>query len=150
MIDPRRFLPLLAGVGLFVAVHQVLDAVPLLAQADLATPTGRVRLVTILWSRSAVLLVADIFLIAAAIGLGHRWFQAGLSRIHLAGGVLLLLAVPILLVSAGGMVSSVGGAGIGMFRVTMARALFGLGVTGCGALVGWRALSGGTGRAVGG
>ena len=107
-----------------------------------ARPTGRVRLVTIFWSRSAVLLVADSFLIIAAVGLGHRWFQAGLSRIHLAGGVLLLLAVPILLVSAGGMAGGISGAGIGIFRVTMARALLGLSVTGCGALIGWRALSG--------
>ena len=140
-MESRRFFPLLALAGLFVMVHQVLDMAHLISGVDFATPSGRVRLVTLVWSRCDVLALADILLIAAVVGWrNYRWTVA-LTWIHLAVGVLLLLAVPILVVSAGGMANTIGGEGMGMFRVTIARALFGLSLAGIGALVGWRALS---------
>lgn len=141
MIEPRKLLPVLGGAGLLIAFQQSLDILTAAAGVDLATPLGRVRLVTLLWSRNAPILLADAFLISAAIGLGHARSLALLAKVHLASGVLLLLAIPFLLRSAGGMASTLGGSSVGVFRVTVARALLGLALLGCGALVGWRALS---------
>lgn len=142
MIEPRRFLPLLAGTGALIILHQTFELFSALAGVDPATPSGRVRLLTMLWFRSSPFALADIFLIAAAIGLQRSRALTSLARIHLAVGALCLVAVPVLLVSAGQVAPPVGGGGMGMFRVATARALIGLTLAGGTAILAARALRG--------
>ena len=67
MSQRRPFLLILAAAGLLLLVQQLADLAPILSEADLTTPSGRVRLATILAGRSSPFLLADVFLVWAVL-----------------------------------------------------------------------------------
>ena len=140
MIEPRRFLPLLAATAALILLHQVLDVATLLPGSDLATPAGRVRQLLALSARSPGLLVADLLLIWAAIGWGAAAGLRKLAVAHLVLGVVLLVLLPFFLLDAGRVAASFGGAESVAFRVITARTLLVLSLFGVGSLVASRTL----------
>lgn len=130
----RRFLPILAVVGVIIVAHQGLDIRSVTLGADLATPTGRMGLVAVLWTRGAVLLTADAFLILAAVLASWRRLEMGLAVVHLVAGAAALLEAPFFLVDAGRMVDTIGLPQVVSFRITVLRLLVALVVLGLGAV----------------
>ena len=129
----RRFLPILAAVGLIILVHQALDLVSLTEGADLGTPTGRLGVVAILWTRGPALLTGDLFLILAALLAPWARALAMLAAVHLVAGVAALVEAPFFLADAGQMAGDIALPGLASFRITVIRILAALIVLGVGA-----------------
>jgi hypothetical protein len=131
----RRFLSILALVGVIILVHQGLDLLSLAGGADLATPTGRLGLVAILWTRGPALLTADAFLVMAAVLSSWTRLLAVMAIIHLLLGAAALSDAPFFLADAGRMAGTIATPGLTSFRITVVRILAALITIGVGAAV---------------
>jgi hypothetical protein len=140
MNQHRPFLLILAAVGLLVLVHQLADLAPILSETDLATPSGRVRLVTILEGRASPFLLADVFLVWTSLTLSRGGAVRVFGALHLILGVLMVVATPFFLLDAGRMAGAISGTEIAAYRVIVARSLGVLVVLGASALVAGRAM----------
>ena len=131
----RRFLPILALAGTIILVHQGLDLGSVTDGADLATPTGRLGLVAMLWSRGPALLTADVFLVLAAMLSSWTRLLAVMAIVHLLLGVAALSETPFFLADAGHLADSIGLPELTSFRITVVRILAALIFVGAGAVV---------------
>lgn len=136
----RRFLLILAAAGLLLLVHQLADLAPILSETDLATPAGRVRLVTILEGRASPFLLADVFLVWAALALSRGGAVRVFGALHLMLGVMMVVATPFFVLDAGRLAGSISGAEVVQYRVIVARTLGVLAGLGGSALVAGRAI----------
>lgn len=138
--------PLLAVAAAIVLLHQALDLFSHAAELDLATPSGRIGLITAVWSRGPALLAADACLVAAAI-LGARVsLTRVLGLLHIVAGLAALVAATLYLVDAGRIAENVGGLELTSFRITVARMLIALNTLGLLGLVAGLALRDGAKR----
>jgi hypothetical protein len=135
MSQRRPFLLILAAAGLLLLVQQLADLAPILSDTDLATPSGRVRLVTILAGRSSPFLLADVFLVWAALALSRGGAVRVFGALHLMLGVLMVVATPFFLLDAGHLAGAISGAEVAAYRVIVVRTLGVLAVLGLSALV---------------
>ena len=131
----RRFLPILAVVGAIILMHQTLDLLSVSAGADIATPTGRLGLVAILWTRGPALLAADVCLVLAAVLSSRTRLLVVLAIVHLVGGAAALLEAPFFLADAGRMAGSISVPELTSFRITVLRILVVLLTVGAGSMV---------------
>ena len=135
MTIERRFLPILALGGAVIMLHQGLDLFSVIGEADAATPTGRLGLVAILWTRGPVLRGADVLLVIAAVLSARTLALVGLGIAHLLLGAAALVEAPYFLVDAASMAGSIAIPGLSSFRITVLRILAALTVIGVGATV---------------
>ncbi|MGH2671095.1 MAG: hypothetical protein ACRDH5_18625 [bacterium] len=134
-----RFLPLLAGAGGLIGLHQLVDLHGALAGSDLATAAGRMRLANALAGRFPAILAADVMLLVATIGL--RWTRVGrlLTVAHFGVGAAALVTVPEYLADATAMVPTLSLDEEGTYRLLVLRATMLLAATGaCCLLAGLR------------
>jgi hypothetical protein len=138
----RRFLPILALVGAVIVTHQGLDLLSVSQGADLATPTGRLGLVAILWTRGPVLLAADVLLLlAASLSAWSRCLML-LGIVHLLAGAAALAEAPFFLTDAAHLAGTIAVPELPSFRITVFRILAALVVLGAGAVVAGASLIG--------
>jgi len=116
----RRFLPILALGGAVILLHQGLDLFSVIGEADAATPTGRLGLVAVLWTRGPVLLAADVLLVMAAVLSSRSPALVGLGIAHLLLGMAALAEAPYFLVDAASMAGSIAIPELTSFRITRA------------------------------
>ena len=135
MTVERRFLPILAFGGAVIMLHQGLDLFSIIGEAEAATPTGRLGLVAILWTRGPMLLAADVLLVLAAVFSSRTPALVGLGIAHLLLGAAALVEAPYFLVDAASMAGSIGTPELTSFRITVLRILAALTVLGVGAIV---------------
>ena len=135
MSDDRRLLSLLGFVGLIILLHQGLDLFAAVSAIDVATPTGRLGVIAVTWSRSPSLLAADLFLVLALVGSFRPRLLRLLAAAHLALGLAALVATPFFLTDAGRVTGNIAALELTSFRITVARILLALLVTGAGAVV---------------
>ncbi|MGQ0702595.1 MAG: hypothetical protein ACT4PM_05630 [Gemmatimonadales bacterium] len=122
MIEPRRLALLMAALGGFLVLHRVLDlwATPGL---DLATAPGRARVLSAILSRPAAPLVADLLLVGAVVIAGRARSQRALGGVHVAGGILLILAIPVFWFASVHLAESIGSRQFASFRLLVIRGL---------------------------
>lgn len=135
MMHERPFLQLVGLAGGIIALHQGLDLFTAGVAADLGSPTGRLGIVAVVWSRSPALLAADLFLVTAAFRSARPGAQAALAGAHLALGLCALLLAPFFLMDAGRVTGSIALTELTSFRITVARVLLALVAVGAGAVV---------------
>lgn len=135
MTIERRFLPILAAGGALILMHQGLDLLAVTGEADVATPTGRLGLVAVLWTRGPALLAADVCLMLAAVLASWKRALAGLAMLHLLLGAAALAEAPFFVLDAGRMAGSIAGPELTSFRLTVVRLLTALLTVGAGATV---------------
>lgn len=123
MIPQRRFVRVLAAAGALLVVQQLSDLAPLLSQADLATPAGRVRLVTVLAGRVSPFLLADVSLVWAAVALSQGGAARVLGALHLMLGVVMIVVTPFFLADAGRLAGVMSGEEVAAYRVIVTRTL---------------------------
>ncbi len=139
MISARRFAPILATAGAIILAQQVADLIPALIATDMQVAQSRLQLFAGLGSRGPALVTADVFLVWATISLAHRGGIRVVGGVHLALGVLALVAVPLLMRDAGAVVYQVG-TGIATYRAVVIRLLLFLLTFGVGGLLAGRTL----------
>ena len=141
MIEPRRLAPLMAALGGLLLLHRVVDlwGTPGL---DLATAPGRARAIVAMLSRPAIALVADFLLIGAAVLAGHQKPQRALGQLQLAGGALLLVALPVFWFASARVAETLGPQDLTSFRLLVIRGLILLLGLGAGSLAAGRMLLG--------
>jgi hypothetical protein len=135
MSDDRRLIQLLGFAGLIILLHQGLDLWAAVFAADTGTPTGRLGIIAVTWSRSPSLLAADLFLVVAIVRSSDPRLLRVLGGVHLALGLAALAAAPFFLTDAGRVTANIAAAELTSFRITVARILVALLVTGVGAIV---------------
>ena len=140
MIESRRLAPLLAATGLILLAHRALDLSVTLPQLDFGTPVGRARFLAFSVSRTQGPLIADLFLIGAAVTARHAGALSALGWIHLVGGGLCLLGAPWFLTEAGRLAPLITGPELTSFRLLVIRALVVFLLLGGGALLAGRTL----------
>jgi len=136
----RRFHLLLAAVGAFILLQAGFDLYAGWRGIDAGIPVGRMRLITLAWSRVPSLVAADICLVVAALGLGAGTALRRLAAAHLGLGVLAALAVPLFFRAGGEVALTVGVGGLAAFRIQFLRVLLGLLALAAGAVVAGGAL----------
>ena len=141
-LPARRFLPVLAAAAIVILLHQASDLSAGLIGTDLRLPASRIRLVSTIGTRGAALLCSDILLVWAALGLSHSRALRALGALHYAGGALALLAVPLFVLDAGRMASTVAAVEMSTYRMVVLRTLILLLAAGAGAVVAAAQLSG--------
>lgn len=134
----RRFFSILAAAGLLLLVLQLVDLAPMLTEADLATPAGRVRVVTLLQGRAFPILLADVSLVWTSVALSRGGAVRVIGALHLMLGTLMVLVAPFFLVDAGRLAGAIPGGQVSAFRIIVARTLVVLGVLGGCALAAGR------------
>jgi hypothetical protein len=140
MTQRRAFLSILAAAGLLLLVQQLADLAPILSETDLATPSGRVRMVTILAGRASPILLADVFLVWSALALSQGVAIRVFGALHLMLGALMVVAAPFFLRDAGRLANAISGDEVAAYRVIVARTLGMLTVLGASALLAGRAI----------
>ena len=123
MIEARRFIPLLAAVGIVILLQQALDVAQLLPSIDFATTAGRVRQLLALEARSPGFLVADSLLLWALLVAGLGSLRRAAGVLHVLVGLGLLALIPLFLRDAGNLVEGMAGGEATAFRVAVARTL---------------------------
>ena len=131
----RRFVPILAAAGAVMLLHQVADLAAAIGGADPATPTGRLGLVAVIWTRGPALLAADLILVGAALRAPWTRLLAGLAVAHVLLGIGAVATAPFFLRDAGHMAGSISVAELTSFRITVLRILAALIILGAGAVI---------------
>jgi len=119
-------------------VQQLFDLAPMISEADLATPAGRVRLVTLLEGRVSPFLLADVFLVWTVAALSRGGAARVIGALHVMLGALMVAAAPFFLLDAGRLAGAFSSPEVAAYRVIVARTLFVLAVLGGSALVAGR------------
>jgi hypothetical protein len=119
----RRFLPILAAVGVVVLLHRLSDASAALRGSDLHTPGGRLQLAGMIGTRAVAFITADVLVIWPVVALSHRGALRILAVLHIAVGGLALVALPFFVADAGALASTVGGRALFTYRFFVTRIL---------------------------
>ena len=129
----------MAALGGLLLLHQLVDlwGTPGL---DFGTAPGRARIIAAILSRPALPLVSDLLLIAAVVMSGRKGSRRALGGVHLLGGILLLLAIPMFWFASARLAESIGPQEITSFRLLVIRGLILLAGLGIGAVLGGRIL----------
>lgn len=133
MSSERHFLHLMGFSGALILLHQGLDLYASAGAADAGTPSGRLGIVAVIWSRSPVLLAADVLLVIAALRLIRPRVLAALAGAHLVLCLTVLLAAPFFLTDAGRVTGNIALPELTSFRITVSRILVALIVVGVAA-----------------
>lgn len=136
----QRFLQLLGWAGAVILLHQILDLVSVTQGVGLTASGGRVRLVTMVWSRVPALLAADTCLILAAVLTPSGRALRLLGSFHLLLALTAAVGVPLFLTDAGRLAGGIPGPGLPAFRCIVARLLVGLSAISAVAVVTGRSL----------